>query len=68
MSGGPHVSMSGTTSGTVTAMCDFYTWREAVLQARDYASRFTTVDKPRVFFSMDRWVVRYTYRPMAMNA
>lgn len=65
---GAHVTTVGVTDGRVQAFCDFYTWREAILQANEVASRFTTADKPRVFWSIDRWVLRYHYRPMAMNA
>jgi hypothetical protein len=55
-------------NGIVLAYCDFFTWREAVLQAHDFASRYTTAGKPRVFWSLDRWVVKYQYRPVAVNA
>jgi hypothetical protein len=52
----------------LNARVEFHTWREAVLQAFDYADLFTTASKPRVRRVDDCWVLTYTYRPIAMNA
>lgn len=48
---------------TRTITAEFHTWREAVLQAFDYADLFTTASKPRVRWMDDCWVLTYTYRP-----
>ena len=55
------------TSGTLRAQDEFFTWREAVLQANARAQLFSTVGKPRVLWSIDRWLVAYSYRPVPMN-
>jgi len=59
--------LATTVTGTLTAELEFYTWREAVMQALDVASNFNTVGKPQVRWRYDRWLLSYAYRPVSMN-